>query len=245
MARYLRQLSDVNIDTYFVPEMYESTGGHLLPYRLYSPCLESDECVPLVLHMHGHGGEGTNNVNHITGDTEKATARIRGNLICIHPENQKRFPCYVIAPQAAEGGWVTFTTEPTDSILAILELVPCLQQRFPIDPERCYVLGHSMGAHGAWDLITRASDLFAAAVPIGGWGLTEWAHRVVGKSIWAFHVDGDPLMKVKYTRNMIAAIRKAGGDPKYTEYEGSTHGENLRAYKEPELLPWLFSQRRK
>jgi len=38
----------VNIDTYFVPEMYESTSGHLLPYRLYSPCLESDECVPLV-----------------------------------------------------------------------------------------------------------------------------------------------------------------------------------------------------
>ena len=56
LARHLRQLSDVNIDTYFAPEMYESTGGHLLPYRLYSPCLESDECVPLVLHMHGHGG---------------------------------------------------------------------------------------------------------------------------------------------------------------------------------------------
>ena len=41
--------------------------------------------MPLVVHMHGHGGEGTDNVNHITGDTEKATARIRGNLICIHP----------------------------------------------------------------------------------------------------------------------------------------------------------------
>ena len=238
------EFSGVNIDSYFVPETYESSSGHSLPYRLCSPSIETHKRVPLVVHMHGHGGEGTDNIRHITGDTEKATARIRGNLICIHPENQRRFPCYAIAPQAHEEGWVTFTAEPTASILAILELIPVLQRRFSIDPDRCYVIGHSMGAHGVWDLITRAPDLFAAAVPIGGWGHTEWADRVVGKSIWAFHVDGDPVMKVKYTRDMIAAIRSAGGNPRYTEYEGTSHGDLLRAYKEPELLPWLFSQHR-
>lgn len=229
----------------FVAETYASPSGHSMPFRLCSPDSKTGESVPLVVHMHGFRGIGTDNVRHITGETEKATTRIRSTYVCTHPDNQRRFPCYVIAPQAPEP-WIDGDTieNPTIGIQLVLELVHALQERFEIDPDRCYVMGHSMGAHGTWDLITRAPDLFAAAIPIGGWGNPDWADRVVGLPIWAFHVDGDPVMKVKYTRNMIDAIRSAGGNPRYTEYKGTSHGDLLRAYKEPELLPWLFVQRR-
>jgi hypothetical protein len=43
---------------------------------------------------------------------------------------------------------------------------------------------------------------------------------------------------------MIAAIKKAGGHPRYTEYPGVGHDSYNKAFAEPDLLPWLFSQQR-
>lgn len=232
----------------FVAEIYESPSGRSMPFRLCLPDGKPGERYPLVVHLHGSTGKGTDNWRHITGDTEAATTRIRSNYVCVHPDNQRRFPCYVIAPQT-DDHWIP--PNPLENpeiqtvgIQLVLELIPVLLERFEIDPNRCYVMGHSTGAHAVWDLITRAPHLFAAAIPMGGWGNPAWASRVVGLSIWFFYVDGDPLLSVEFARDMIAAIRKAGGNPRYTEYEGTSHGDLLRAYKEPEFLPWLFAQRR-
>jgi predicted esterase len=41
--------------------------------------------------------------------------------------------------------------------------------------------------------------------------------------IWCFHGDKDGAVKVQYSRDMIAALKKAGGSPKYDEYEGVGH----------------------
>jgi lysophospholipase L1-like esterase len=53
----------------------------------------------------------------------------------------------------------------------------------------------------------------------------------------------DPVVMVERTRNMIGAVRDAGGQAKYFEYFGVGHGSWDRAYGEPELLPWMFAQR--
>ncbi len=61
--------------------------------------------------------------------------------------------------------------------------------------------------------------------------------------IWAFHGDQDTVVKVRRSRDMIEAIRAAGGDPRYTEYAGVDHGSWVPAYRDRELYAWLFSQR--
>jgi lysophospholipase L1-like esterase len=43
---------------------------------------------------------------------------------------------------------------------------------------------------------------------------------------------------------MIAALKQAGGNPLYSEYPGVSHDSWTAAYQEPELLPWLFAQKR-
>ena len=43
---------------------------------------------------------------------------------------------------------------------------------------------------------------------------------------------------------MISAIRKSGGDPRYTEYADAGHAIAHLAYEKPELLPWMFAQKR-
>ena len=42
---------------------------------------------------------------------------------------------------------------------------------------------------------------------------------------------------------MIAAIRQAGGNPKYTEYPTVAHDSWNNAYADPELCSWLFAQK--
>jgi hypothetical protein len=43
---------------------------------------------------------------------------------------------------------------------------------------------------------------------------------------------------------MIAAIQKAGGKPQYTEYADLNHDSWSRTYADPEMMRWLFSQKR-
>jgi predicted peptidase len=60
--------------------------------------------------------------------------------------------------------------------------------------------------------------------------------------IWAFHGEADPTVPVTESRDMIAAIRKAGGNPRYTEYKGVGHEVWLKAFQEKGLVEWLFAQ---
>jgi hypothetical protein len=62
--------------------------------------------------------------------------------------------------------------------------------------------------------------------------------------VWVFQGGADPTVLPKLAQEMVAAIQKAGGKPKYTEYPGVGHNSWTNAFKEPELLPWLFAQKR-
>ena len=49
------------------------------------------------------------------------------------------------------------------------EAMADFRQRYPIDPSRVYLTGHSMGGHGAWILGVQFPELFAAIGPSAGW----------------------------------------------------------------------------
>ena len=42
---------------------------------------------------------------------------------------------------------------------------------------------------------------------------------------------------------MIAAMKRSGGNPRYTEYKGVGHEIWETVFKEPDLEEWLFAQR--
>ena len=65
-----------------------------------------------------------------------------------------------------------------------------------------------------------------------------------GTAIWTFHGDADPRVPVENTRRMLAALRDAGGRPRYTEYPGVKHDSWVDAYLEPNMQHWLFEQSR-
>ena len=62
--------------------------------------------------------------------------------------------------------------------------------------------------------------------------------------MWIFHGDVDKVVPAQYSRDMVKALRDAGGKPRYTEYEGVGHNSWINAYASDELWIWLFKQRR-
>ena len=228
----------------YEPRVFRNANGAMLPYRLLVPATTAPEKkYPLVLFLHGAGERGDNNAAQLQ----------HGCKLYLEPANREKFPCYVIAPQCpANKQWVdmpwggdrgTQPAQPSAPMQLVLELLDALPKELAIDTQRVYVTGLSMGGYGTWDLVTRFPERFAAGAPVCGGGDEAVAPRAVKVPIWAFHSDDDGAVKVTRTRNMIAAIRAAGGAPKYFEYFGLGHGSWGKAYSEPEFLPWLFAQR--
>ena len=127
----------------------------------------------------------------------------------------------------------------------VMALIHSVVEKFHIDEDRIYITGQSMGGGGTWGMLAFYPDVFAAAVPVCGPGDVASAPGIVagGTAVWAFHGDADPTVPVKASRKMIAALRAAGGRPKYTEYAKVKHDSWVDAYPDPALHQWLFEQK--
>ena len=216
----------------------------VMPYRLFRP--KATGKVPLVVFLHGSGGLGDDNLKQLR------LGNIFGTRLWLLPENQERFPCYVIAPQT-DRGWNRYDSseQPAKALPGLgdgarlaLEIVDGLCREFSIDERRIYVTGQSMGGAGTWNMITNRPQFFAAAVVCCGGNSPEDGTGSIGTPLWNFHGDSDKTVPVSSSRDRIAARRKAGGHPLYTEYAGVDHNVWEWAYTEPELVKWVFSQRR-
>jgi predicted peptidase len=215
-------------------QQHEITGkdGAKLSYWLMSPArIEAPTKYPLVLALHGRGG-----------NTEAAAVLGSDELRQTHP-------CFVLAPAATRSGVWTLPAEAAGlrgrpQLPLALEALAKVMAEQPIDPDRIYVTGQSMGGFGTFGALAASPQSFAAAIPIcGGWTPAD-AARMKDVPIWAFHGDADTTVPVERTRQMIDALKQAGASPKYTEYAGVGHNSWSRAYASPETWQWLFAQRR-
>ena len=112
-----------------------------LPYRLFVPdALDTTARYPLVLALHGAGERGDDNNTHIIA-YRIATA-------WADPVNQAKYPCLVAAPQAA------YETSWTDYLPVLSDLLDSLAREFPVDTNRLYITGLSMGGFGTFEMIT-------------------------------------------------------------------------------------------
>ncbi|HTA22295.1 MAG TPA: prolyl oligopeptidase family serine peptidase [Terriglobales bacterium] len=219
----------------------------VMPYRLFRP--ETTGKLPLVVYLHGSGGLGDDNLKQL------GFGNIFGTRVWLLPENRKNFPCYVLVPQT-DRGWCRYDLSQKDpgpakvlpglgdgSRLA-LEVVDAVRREFAIDDRRIYVMGQSMGGAGTWNVITNRPRFFAAAVICCGSASSEDGTGAIETPLWNFHGESDQAVPVSLSRDRMAARRKAGGHPLYTEYAGVDHNVYEWAFTEPELPQWLFAQRR-
>lgn len=230
----------------FDKEIFTDSRGFSLPYRRFIPPEHYEqsrnlERMPLILLLHGSGERGM--------DNEAQLGNGVAELLRSLPS-----PCFSLVPQCpidrrwVEVDWTderhVIPAEPSLPLFATLELLDWHCARYPVDPARIYLIGLSMGGYGVWDLLCRLPERFAAAVPICG-GADENVVAVARHvPIWAFHGRRDDVVPVGRSQRAIEALRATGGNPRYTEYPEAEHDSWTAAFAEPDLLPWLFSQRR-
>src|SRR5262249_61259223 len=107
--------------------------------------------------------------------------------------------------------------EPGEPGRLTLELIDKLLKGLPIDRDRIYLTGLSMGGYGTWDLLARRPELFAAAAPVCGGADESTADKIKHIPVWAFHGAQDTAVKPARSRNMVAAPEKAGSKPEQTQ----------------------------
>lgn len=148
---------------------------------------------------------------------------------------KNRQPVFVLAPQT-EDNW------DNERLDLVFELIQRLSRELPIDTNRLYLAGPSMGGKGVWDLIAMHPNSFAAAIIVCGHGDPKLANVTHSTPLWIFHGTVDQSVSVTTARLTVAELRDRGAKPRYTEYPGVGHNAWEWAFLEPSLTSWLFAR---
>lgn len=201
---------------------------------------------PLILSLHGAGERGE--------DGNRPAEVALGAVVREHAD---WFPAIVLFPQAPEGSWWKGAAAQ-----AAMAALADAKRDFPVDHDRVYAVGLSMGGYGILDLALRFPDTFAALVCVCG-GLvaplvfpgmsaelpdadpySAFARCLANKPVWLFHGEYDPIIPVSESRNLKAGFDGVGQPIRYTEFAECGHNAWDPAFNDPGLWKWLLEQRK-
>ncbi|RZA19472.1 MAG: hypothetical protein EOP93_08630 [Lysobacteraceae bacterium] len=229
----------------FTAGSFTAADGTVLPYRLLAPeRIEPGQRYPLVVQFHGSGAIGNDNRAQIDRDFAARAWAL--------PAVRARHPAFVLVPQFPvrsanyDDPAVPRIAVAAPPLSAALELVDAIVARQPVDSSRIYASGFSMGGSAAWLSLLARPALFAAAMPISGIAPDRSrADALKHIPLLVLHGDADGENPIDSDREMIAAIRAAGGrQARMRAYAGLGH------QPPGDLIPgdwwrdWLFAQHR-
>ncbi len=165
------------------------------------------------------------------------------------PKDQKRFkhlskyPMNILFPQSVGVGWDGESMEV---------LVRYILDNFPIDPQRIYLSGASMGGAGTWLVANYNPDLYAALVPCMGGGRnreeiveTISLEKLKNMPVWAFSGRIDKATSIEYALELEEGLKSIGGNIRHTIYEDMGHqGPANKAFEQEETYTWLLSHKK-
>lgn len=232
----------------FVVRELTLDNGVLHRYQVFVPSRRAGGEQPaIMLFLHGSGERGSDN-----------RKQVEVGLAPVIRKRMDTFPAIVVFPQMHRDQIDADRFARTS--LAILDRA---QAEFGGDPARVLLTGLSMGGYGSYELALMQPERFAAVVPICGgfdppkaWDaeriaalggpldLDQAARKMAHIPFWIFHGAQDDVVPPRNSRDMVAALKRAGADVRYTEFPDADHDSWDPAYATPELWPWLFAQRR-
>lgn len=224
--------------TGFQDKVYRDPDGSESKYAVFIPHnYDGSKPFPAILFLHGAGSDGSDGRLHLG----------LGLAPAIRKRNED-FPFVAIFPQARKGegwkgeGWKAGSPGGKRA-LAILDQV---MKDYRIDADRVCLSGMSMGGEGTWSLAAADPQRWAAIVPICHGGNTATAARLKDVPCWCFHGVADKVIPIQRSRDMIQAIKDAGGQPLFWELSGVDHASCAdHAYAIPDLIEWLLQQNRR
>ncbi len=188
---------------------------------------DENKSYPLVFFLHGAGERGN--------DLDVAS---RYGFMQHVREEGKEYPFIFIAPQCPDNKyWGCYT----ESLLAFLDDI-C--RTLPVDKDRIYLTGLSMGGTGTFMLAMAVPEKFAAIAPVCGSGIYWYGGALVNMPVYMFHGDCDDVVPIQESISMLNSINKRGGNAKLQICYGVGHNAWDTAYSGDELVNWLLSHKK-
>jgi predicted esterase len=194
----------------------------VMPFRTYVPTTyTSSRAFPLIIALHGLGG------------TEGSFFDAYGKKL---PELAEQHGYIVAAPLGyrvdGQYGWgvgnppVDPKTQAMQKLSEedVMQVLAQSKKLYNVDPNRIYLMGHSMGAIGTWKLAAKYPDIWAALGAFSGRGDPSTVERMRRIPEFVVHGDADPTVNVAGSRTMVAAMKPLNVDVLYIEVTGGDHG---------------------
>ncbi|MCK4630303.1 MAG: prolyl oligopeptidase family serine peptidase [Bacteroidales bacterium] len=212
----MKEQTDTQLAKVFISEETNDTVHYwfYLPEDYYE-----NEATPLIIFLHGAGERGDN----LSLVKKHGPAKILEN---------ESMTFIVISPQCPEEQWW--------DIELLNALVEKIIDGYNVDRQRVYLTGLSMGGYGTWALSIAYPEKFAAIAPVCGGGDTTKVHKIKDIPAWVFHGAKDNAVPHERSVEMVEALKKAGGEVKFTLYPDANHDSWTETYDNPELYEWFL-----
>jgi poly(3-hydroxybutyrate) depolymerase len=196
-------------------------------YYLYAPqAPEPSQLLPLIVVLHGSGDNGLMPLKRWKDLADQEKIIIAG-------------------PNALDRrAWRI----PEDAPEPIYEMIEALKLKYPVDPQRVYLFGHSGGAIVALYLALMQSEYFAASAIHAGalfpkdGPVVDRARRKIPFSL--FVGTRDPLFPVADLRETRDMLTSRGFSVDLTEIEGHNHNYGRRSDEINKMIWEFFSKHR-
>lgn len=188
-----------------IHQAYRSTVDQTLqPYRVFVPKVYAGKPLPLVVALHGMGGDETSMMEGY------------GKAL---PREAERLGFLLVTPKGREPASMYRGAAEKD----VMDVLAEVERTYKVDPKRIYLMGHSMGAYGTWSISMAFPQRFAALGPISGGGSPAGMEKIKHIPQFVVHGDNDKTVPVSQSRVMVEAGKKAGAKIEYVEVPGGSH----------------------
>ena len=179
-------------------------GGY--NFWLYEPdntneALSTDK-KPLIIFLHGQSLCGT--------DLDKVMSY--GTMDAI--KSGRNLNAYVLGPQNPGGAW-----KPSK----VAELIDWAIKNYPIDTNRIYLLGMSLGAYGTIDFVATYPKRVAAAMAFCGGGSVKDYSGLCSVPLWIIHGTADDNVHFQNSMEMCRRLNAAGKHYDMMVYPDQNH----------------------
>lgn len=220
---------------YLRDERGMAIGSNLLLLEPHD--IEAGRSYPLVIFLHGSGERG-DDLERVLKVSMPRFMTTGGDM----PE-----PAFVLFPQCPTDTSWGYLIDRLEGMLAHM------LDTYPIDRDRVYLTGFSMGSYGTWQWANAHPEHFAAIMPVGGTGYTNLRGRLIldvariasHMPIWIVNSAGDTVILVTEADTVFAELVRIGAKFGYTRYPDGSHGDvSDWTYWNRKYYQWLFKQRR-
>ena len=210
------------------------------PYALYvPPTLDPGWKYPLVITLHAEDISPQIGLMWTFGQINRREDGSLAGLRLFRP----RDVAFLVASPLARGtmGYQGIAEQDVYDVIADVE------RRFPVDEDRVYLTGVSMGGGGALRLALTRPDVWAAVAPVCPMpqpGLENLAGNALDLPVRLFHGEQDPLVPAESSRDWQRRLMDQGVAAQYLEFPAVRHNAWDYAYRDGALFEWFSRFRR-